>query len=76
MDNKQTINSVIYREFDIQESLINRETSIVGDLNADSLDSVELVMALEESFGQDIPDDACEQWQTVGDIYDYFDGDM
>jgi acyl carrier protein len=50
---------------------VNRETSFVNDLGADSLDTVELVMELEEEFDINIPDDAAEKIQTVGQAIDF-----
>ncbi|MEL7153169.1 MAG: acyl carrier protein [Pseudomonadota bacterium] len=51
----------------VDKEKITRETSFVNDLGADSLDTVELVMAFEEEFGIEIPDDAAETIQTFGD---------
>jgi acyl carrier protein len=53
------------------KSKITRSSSFQDDLNADSLDQVELVMELEEAFECDIPDDRAEQIKTVGDAVDY-----
>lgn len=53
------------------KSKISRSSSFQDDLNADSLDQVELVMELEEAFECDIPDDRAEQIKTVGDAVDY-----
>ena len=50
---------------------INRETNFINDLNADSLDSVELLMGLEDEFGIDIPSEAIDDLQTVGQTIDY-----
>ena len=48
--------------------------SFVDDLQADSLDAVELIMALEEEFETEIPDDVAEGFKTVGDVVGYFEG--
>ena len=50
---------------------VTDDASFVEDLGADSLDTVELVMAFEEEFGLDIPDEAAEQMRTVGDAIQY-----
>ena len=52
---------------------VNRDTSFVNDLDADSLDTVELVMALEEEFDLQIVDEAAENITTVGDAVDYIE---
>lgn len=50
---------------------LNRDDKFIDDLGADSLDMVELVMAFEERFGIEIPDDDAENMTTVGDVHDY-----
>lgn len=57
----------------VEEATITRESSFVEDLGADSLDVVELVMALEEEFGVEIPDDQAEKIVTVGDAVKYIE---
>ena len=57
----------------VDKDKITRETSFVNDLGADSLDTVELVMELEEEFDITIPDDAAEKIQTVGQAISYID---
>jgi acyl carrier protein len=53
---------------------VKEEASFIDDLGADSLDTVELVMAFEEEFGIEIPDDAAEKIQTVGDAIGFIKG--
>lgn len=55
----------------VDESKISRETSFVNDLNADSLDTVELVMELEDEFETSIPDEDAEKIQTVGQAIEF-----
>ncbi len=57
----------------VEEDTVTRESSFVEDLGADSLDVVELVMALEEEFGVEIPDDQAEKIVTVGDAVKYIE---
>ncbi len=58
----------------VDESKVTDNASFIDDLGADSLDTVELVMAFEEEFGVEIPDDAAEKITTVKDAIDYIEG--
>jgi acyl carrier protein len=62
---------IISSQFNISEDEISKETSFKDDLNADSLDLVELVMALEDEFDLEIGDDDAENIKTVGDAINY-----
>ena len=62
---------IISEQMGVDKSEITRETSFINDLNADSLDTVELVMELEEEFDINIPDDVAEKIQTVGQAVDH-----
>lgn len=64
---------VIAEQLGVDESEINEEASFQDDLNADSLDIVELVMALEEEFDIKIPDEDAENIKTVGDAISYIE---
>jgi len=57
----------------VEKAIITAEANVVDDLGADSLDVVELVMALEEAFNLEIPDEDAEKILTVKDIYDYIE---
>ena len=65
------VKEIIVRELGVEAEKVTREASFVEDLGADSLDTVELVMAFEEEFGVDIPDEDAERMRTVGDAVDY-----
>ncbi len=63
----EKVKSVIVEQLNVDEDLVTEDASFVDDLSADSLDIVELVMALEEEFGISIPDEEAENIKTVGD---------
>lgn len=65
------VKKVIAEKLGIEESTIKNEASFVNDLGADSLDTVELVMSLEEEFGCQIPDEDAEKITTVQQAIDY-----
>ncbi len=65
------IKGVVVEQLGVNESEVTKEASYVDDLGADSLDTVELVMALEEAFDAEIPDDAAEKLTTVGSTVTY-----
>ena len=65
------IKAIIVKHLGIDESKVNLESKFIDDLGADSLDTVELVMAFEEEFGIEIPDDAAETILTVQNAIDY-----
>ncbi|TDB39916.1 MAG: acyl carrier protein [Actinobacteria bacterium] len=67
----QKVTEVIVEQLNADEADVTLEASFIDDLGADSLDIVELVMALEESFGVSIPDEEAEGIKTVGDAVDY-----
>jgi acyl carrier protein len=65
------VREIIINELGVEPEKVTDEASFVEDLGADSLDTVELVMAFEEEFGIDIPDEDAEQMRTVGDAIKY-----
>jgi acyl carrier protein len=65
------IKSIVSDKLSISEEQITEEASFLDDLGADSLDTVELVMALEDEFNMDIPDEEAEKLNTVGKAMDY-----
>ena len=67
------VKSIIVEQLGVDEEEVTPDASFVDDLGADSLDTVELVMAFEEEFGIEIPDDAAESIVTVGDAIKFID---
>ncbi len=67
------VKEVIMDKLGADEDKITAEASFVDDLGADSLDTVELIMQLEEEFGMEIPDEEAEKLTTVGSAVDYID---
>ncbi len=65
------VKKIIVDHLGSEESKVNEEANFIDDLGADSLDQVELVMAFEEEFGVEIPDDAAEHITTVGSAVKY-----
>ena len=66
-DVAERIKKIVIEHLDVDAGKVTESASFIDDLGADSLDNVELVMAFEEEFGVEIPDDAAETIQTVGD---------
>ncbi len=69
----ERVADIVAEQLGVDKDKISPETSFVNDLGADSLDTVELVMELEEEFDINIPDDAAEKIQTVGQAVDYIE---
>jgi len=67
------IKAIIVEQLGVNESQVTEEASFVDDLGADSLDQVELILALEEEFGIEIPDEDAEKIATVGDAVKYIE---
>ena len=71
--NEDRVKKIIRDQLNVTDEQITPEASFIDDLGADSLDQVELVMALEEEFGKDIPEEEAEKLQTVGSVVAYID---
>ncbi|WP_142414440.1 acyl carrier protein [Hathewaya massiliensis] len=65
------VKDIIVEQLSVNEDEVTMEASFVDDLGADSLDVVEFIMALEEEFDIEIPDEAAEKVTTVGDVVEY-----
>ena len=70
-DIEEQVKKIVVEHLGIDESKVTPEAKFIDDLGADSLDTVELVMAFEEEFGVEIPDDAAETILTVQNAIDY-----
>ncbi len=70
-DIAKRVKEIVAEQLGVEESQVVPEASFMDDLGADSLDTVELVMALEEEFDIEIPDEAAEKIQTVNDAIEY-----
>src|SRR4030065_2598815 len=70
---KQKVKDIIVEQLGVEPNQVTNEASFVDDLGADSLDTVELVMALEEEFSLEIPDEEAEKITTVGDAITYIE---
>ncbi len=67
----EKVKEIIVEQLGVAEDTVTQEASFIDDLGADSLDIVELIMALEEEFDIEIPDSDAEKVVTVGDVVDY-----
>ena len=67
----EKVKGIIVEQLGVTDTLVTMEASFIDDLGADSLDIVELVMAIEEEFDIEIPDSDAEKVVTVGDVVDY-----
>ena len=65
------VKKIVVEHLGVEADKVTEEASFIDDLGADSLDIVELVMAFEEEFGIEIPDEDAEKMQTVGDAVEY-----
>ena len=72
-DTPDRVKKIVVEHLGVEEDKVTPDASFIDDLGADSLDIVELVMAFEEEFGVEIPDDAAEKISTVGDANRYIE---
>ena len=73
-DVAERVKKIVVEHLGVEAEKVTEEASFIDDLGADSLDTVELVMAFEEEFGIEIPDDAAETIQTFGDAVKFIQG--
>ncbi|MEE9602602.1 MAG: acyl carrier protein [Thermoguttaceae bacterium] len=73
---EERVIDIVAEQLGVEKEKVSGETSFVNDLGADSLDTVELVMELEEEFDITIPDDAAEKIQTVGQAVDHIESSI
>lgn len=71
---EECVKEIIVERLGVNADQVTPEASFVNDLSADSLDTVELIMAFEEEFGAEIPDEDAEKLTTVGAVLDYLKG--
>ncbi len=72
-DTAERVKKIVIEHLGVDEAKVTETSSFIDDLGADSLDTVELVMAFEEEFGVEIPDDAAEKILTVKDAIDFIE---
>jgi acyl carrier protein len=73
VDILERVKKIVVDNLNVDSAKVSAESNFVSDLGADSLDTVELVMAFEEEFGCEIPDEDAEKIQTVGDVVRYLE---
>ena len=67
------IREIIVEQLSVDEDMVQMDTNLMKDLEADSLDAVEIILGVEEEFGIEIPDEDAEAFETVQDLVDYVD---
>ncbi|HCK99122.1 MAG: acyl carrier protein [Candidatus Marinimicrobia bacterium] len=73
MSNFEKVQEIVADKLGVEKSKITAEASFIDDLGADSLDTVELIMKMEEEFDIEIPDEEAEKLKTVGNVVEYLD---
>jgi len=73
MSNFERVKKIIAKELKVDEAKVTMEADLAADLGADSLDAVEVIMALEDEFGMSISDEAAQNIKTVGDLVNYIE---
>ena len=67
------VKNLVVEKLDVDPNLVTMDTDIMKDLEADSLDAVEIILGVEEEYGIEIPDESADTFVTVGDIVNYID---
>lgn len=70
------VRDIVVEQLGVEADEVNIDSTFIDDLGADSLDIVELIMAFEEEFGIEIPDEAAEKIKTVSNVVDYIDQEL
>lgn len=73
MSTFEKVRDIVVEQLGVEADEVNLDSTFIDDLGADSLDIVELIMAFEEEFGIEIPDEAAEKIKTVNDVVTYID---
>ncbi|WP_314021532.1 acyl carrier protein [Mogibacterium diversum] len=68
-----TIRDIVVEQLGVDADMVQMDTNLMKDLEADSLDAVEIILGVEEAFGLDIPDEEAEKFETVNDLVEYVD---
>lgn len=68
-----TIRDIVVEQLGVDADMVQMDTNLMKDLEADSLDAVEIILGVEEAFGLDIPDEEAEKFETVKDLVGYVD---
>lgn len=76
MSHEERVREIIVEQLGVDANAVTPEASFVDDLGADSLDTVELVMAFEEEFGIEIPDEEAEKLTSVGTAFEYLNSKL
>lgn len=74
--NFDKIRDIIVEQLSVDEASVSLDTNLIRDLEADSIDAVEIIMAIEEEFGIEIPDEEAEKFECVKDLVEYVDENM
>ncbi len=72
----EKIREIIVEQLGVDESAVTMETQLMKDLEADSLDAVEIIMAIEDEFEIEVPDEDAEKFQNIGDIVRYVEENL
>ena len=72
----EKVREIIVEQLSVDESMVTMDTNLMKDLEADSLDAVEIIMAIEEEFDLEIPDEEAEKCKMVGDLVKYVDNNI
>lgn len=72
----EKVREIIVEQLSVDESMVTMDTNLMKDLEADSLGAVEIIMAIEEEFDLEIPDEEAEKFKMVGDLVKYVDNNI